>query len=34
VWNDNHELGLYSWKYLREICPCAECKTVRNRSSE
>ena len=25
-WNDNHDLGLYSWKYLREICPCEECK--------
>jgi DUF971 family protein len=25
-WNDNHDLGLYSWKFLREICPCTECK--------
>ncbi|MGA8869104.1 MAG: gamma-butyrobetaine hydroxylase-like domain-containing protein [Candidatus Sulfotelmatobacter sp.] len=25
-WNDNHDLGLYSWKFLREICPCEECK--------
>ncbi len=24
-WNDNHDLGLYSWAYLREVCPCAEC---------
>jgi DUF971 family protein len=25
-WNDNHDLGLYSWKFLREICPCEECR--------
>ena len=24
-WNDGHELGIYSWKYLREVCPCEEC---------
>ena len=24
-WNDGHDLGIYSWKYLREVCPCAEC---------
>jgi DUF971 family protein len=27
-WNDNHDLGLYSWMYLREVCPCAECAAV------
>jgi DUF971 family protein len=27
-WNDNHDLGLYSWKFLREVCPCEECKTA------
>jgi DUF971 family protein len=26
AWNDNHDLGIYSWAYLREICPCAECR--------
>ncbi len=25
IWNDNHDLGLYSWKYLREVCPCGTC---------
>jgi DUF971 family protein len=25
-WNDGHELGIYSWKWLREICSCEECK--------
>jgi DUF971 family protein len=24
-WNDGHQLGIYSWKWLREICPCKEC---------
>ena len=24
-WNDGHNLGIYSWKWLREICPCNEC---------
>lgn len=28
-WNDDHDLGIYSWKYLREVCPCAECKSER-----
>jgi DUF971 family protein len=26
AWNDGHDLGIYSWKLLREICPCVECK--------
>jgi DUF971 family protein len=25
-WNDGHELGIYSWKWLRDICPCEECQ--------
>ena len=29
AWNDNHDLGIYSWRFLREICPCAECKAAR-----
>ena len=28
-WNDNHNLGIYSWKFLREVCPCDECKKSR-----
>ena len=28
AWNDNHDLGIYSWAYLREICPCAECRSA------
>ena len=29
AWNDSHDLGIYSWKFLREVCPCAECKVGR-----
>jgi len=28
-WNDTHDLGIYSWFYLREFCPCAECVALR-----
>src|SRR3981081_847884 len=28
-WNDGHHLGIFSWNFLREVCPCAECKTAR-----
>jgi len=28
-WNDNHDLGIYSWAYLREVCPCAGCSHAR-----
>ena len=24
-WNDGHELGIYSWQFLRDVCPCEEC---------
>ena len=26
VWKDGHSTGIYSWDYLRMICPCGECK--------
>jgi DUF971 family protein len=25
-WNDGHDLGIYSWKLLRELCPCESCR--------
>ena len=25
-WNDGHDLGIYSWAFLREICHCEECR--------
>ena len=28
-WNDGHDLGIYSWQFLREVCPCEECKAGR-----
>ena len=24
-WNDGHSSGIYSFEYLRSLCPCAEC---------
>ena len=27
-WNDGHELGIYSWQWLREICPCSACQAT------
>jgi DUF971 family protein len=31
-WNDGHELGIYSWAFLREVCPCAECNAEREKA--
>ena len=28
-WNDGHELGIYSWQFLRDVCPCEECSAQR-----
>jgi DUF971 family protein len=28
-WNDGHELGIYSWQFLRDVCPCEVCKAER-----
>jgi DUF971 family protein len=25
-WNDGHNTGIYSYDYLRKICPCEQCK--------
>jgi len=25
VWGDGHETGIYSYRYLRELCPCPKC---------
>ncbi len=29
TWNDKHEHGIYSWDYLRYVCPCPECRAKR-----
>ena len=26
TWSDGHEHGIYSWDFLRDICPCEECR--------
>jgi DUF971 family protein len=31
-WNDGHKHGIFSWKYLREWCPCESCKATRHSS--
>ena len=28
TWNDGHQHGIYSWEFLREHCPCQECKAT------
>jgi DUF971 family protein len=28
-WNDGHELGIYSFQFLRDVCPCEKCKAAR-----
>ena len=25
AWSDGHSTGIYSFDYLRELCPCGEC---------
>lgn len=32
-WSDGHNAGIYSYEYLRQICPCAECDAARKESS-
>ena len=27
-WNDGHDQGIYSWEFLRSVCPCEECKAA------
>ncbi len=28
-WNDGHMHGIYSWDFLRDVCPCEECSKNR-----
>ncbi len=28
-WNDGHQHGVYSWRWLRDVCPCPQCKMSR-----
>ncbi|HEY0566317.1 MAG TPA: DUF971 domain-containing protein [Terriglobales bacterium] len=27
-WNDGHQHGIYSWEYLRSVCPCDACRAT------
>ena len=29
VWGDGHDGGIYSFRYLRSICPCPVCEALR-----
>lgn len=28
VWADGHDTGIYSWRYLRQSCPCDDCRAA------
>lgn len=28
TWSDGHRAGIYTWDYLRDLCPCVECRQV------
>ena len=32
TWRDGHQHGIYSWDYLRAICPCQGCCSNREHS--
>jgi DUF971 family protein len=34
AWNDDHDLGIYSWRLLRDLCPCGECKLAQAETAE
>lgn len=29
-WSDGHSSGIYTFDYLRELCPCAECEEAQD----
>ncbi|MBI3909660.1 MAG: DUF971 domain-containing protein [Armatimonadetes bacterium] len=29
AWEDEHDTGIYTFEYLRELCPCPECAAAR-----
>jgi DUF971 family protein len=31
-WQDGHSTGIYSFEYLRSLCACTPCTTVRDQS--
>lgn len=33
TWSDGHATGIYSFDYLRALCPCADCARRRGRGA-
>jgi DUF971 family protein len=33
-WSDGHSAGLYTWEYLRRICPCPICQAERQAAAQ
>ena len=29
-WEDGHHFGIYTWSYLRKLCPCPVCRPNKN----
>ncbi|OJX41370.1 MAG: hypothetical protein BGO78_01155 [Chloroflexi bacterium 44-23] len=27
AWEDGHTFGIFTWQYLRAMCPCSECRS-------
>jgi len=34
TWSDGHSSGIYSWDYLRRICPCPLCRAEWEQADE
>ena len=30
AWEDGHHYGIYTWEYLRKLCPCSVCRLESN----
>lgn len=30
AWEDGHHYGIYTWDYLRKLCPCTVCRSESN----
>ena len=28
LWEDGHQFGIYTWEYLRALCPCPICRGI------
>ena len=33
-WSDGHSSGIYTWAYLRRICPCPTCREERHAAQQ